>query len=105
MRRQQGRSGGVQKPAPKKKRATYDQAFKLEVVKEALLRPPTNRIKPTCARFPGIEPCQVIAPLRIPLAIQAHRPAPVPQAAWACFSVQRWFWKALCVARAAEGAR
>ena len=38
MRRQQGRSGGVQKPAKdKKKRATYDQAFKLKVVKEALL--------------------------------------------------------------------
>ena len=38
MRRQQGRSGGVQKLWPrskdKKKRATYDQAFKLKVVKD-----------------------------------------------------------------------
>mmetsp|Transcript_13333 Transcript_13333/g.27059 ORF Transcript_13333/g.27059 Transcript_13333/m.27059 type:complete len:307 (+) Transcript_13333:33-953(+) len=43
----------------KKKRVTYDQAFKLKVVRAALERPPNNRIKPTCARFPGIEPCQL----------------------------------------------
>jgi len=42
-----------------RKRAFYNEAFKLQVVKSALKRPPTNRIKPTCARFPGIEPCQV----------------------------------------------
>ena len=60
MRRQQGRAASQGRASgTKKKRATYDQAFKLKVVKEALLRPPNNRIKPTCARFPGIEPCQV----------------------------------------------
>ena len=63
----------------KKKRATYDQAFKLKVVREALLRPPHNRIKPTCARFPGIEPCQARRPPKeTPLP-----PRPPPsRAAW-----------------------
>ncbi|KAL1525489.1 hypothetical protein AB1Y20_020345 [Prymnesium parvum] len=42
-----------------KKRMSYDQAFKLQVVHAALQRPTDNRIKPTCALFPGIEPCQV----------------------------------------------
>mmetsp|Transcript_30684 Transcript_30684/g.71366 ORF Transcript_30684/g.71366 Transcript_30684/m.71366 type:complete len:231 (+) Transcript_30684:53-745(+) len=42
-----------------KKRTTYDPSFKLQVVREALLRPVHNRIKPTCARYPGIEPCQL----------------------------------------------
>ena len=63
MRRQQSRTAaGASKAVVKKKRATYDQAFKLKVVREALQRPPHNRIKPTCARFPGIEPCQVMPP-------------------------------------------
>ena len=38
---------------------SYDPAFKLIVVKAALQRPQQNRIKPTCAHVPGIEPCQV----------------------------------------------
>ena len=42
-----------------KRRTSYESAFKLHVVKEALQRPPDNRIKPTCALYPGIEPCQV----------------------------------------------
>lgn len=49
-------------PSPKgkpRKRMSYDPAFKLMVVKAALQRPQQNRIKPTCAHFPGIEPCQV----------------------------------------------
>ena len=45
----------------KKKRTTYDHAFKLKVVRAALERPQNNRIKPTCAWFPGIEPCQANA--------------------------------------------
>eukprot|EP00965_Chrysotila_dentata_P249829 6209091-Pleurochrysis_carterae.AAC.5 len=45
-----------------KKRTTYDTAFKVQVVREALQRPVSNRIKPTCARYPGIEPCQVHLP-------------------------------------------
>ena len=28
-------------------------------VREALLRPPENRIKPTCRRYPSVEPCQL----------------------------------------------
>ena len=43
----------------KPRRASYDLAFKEHVVRTALQRPPNNRIKPTCALFPGIEPCQV----------------------------------------------
>lgn len=42
-----------------KKRMSYEPSFKLMVVKAALQRPPSNRIKPTCANYPGIEPCQV----------------------------------------------
>ena len=43
----------------KARRASYDLAFKTHVVETALNRPTNNRIKPTCALFPGIEPCQV----------------------------------------------
>ena len=48
------------------KRRTYDTPFKLHVVAEALRRPPNKRIKPTCALFPGIEPCQARANLCCP---------------------------------------
>ncbi len=51
-----------------KRRASYDQTFKLHVVRTALQRPEDNRIKPTCALFPGIEPCQV----RIAFDDRAH---------------------------------
>ena len=44
-----------------RKRAYYEEAFKVRVVVDALKRPVSNRIKPTCACFPGIEPCQVCA--------------------------------------------
>ena len=54
--------GPGKKNAPAaKKRMSYSAEFKLMVVKEALQRPPDNRIKPTCANFVGIEPCQVRA--------------------------------------------
>lgn len=43
----------------KARRASYDITFKTHVVRTALQKPPNNRIKPTCALFPGIEPCQV----------------------------------------------
>lgn len=52
-----------------KKRMSYDAEFKIMVVKAALQRPPQNRIKPTCAHFPGIEPCQVRD-----LAMSLHMP-------------------------------
>lgn len=49
-----------------KKRKSYDAAFKLRVVEAALQRPASNRIKPTCALYPGIQPCQVRgAPKRV----------------------------------------
>ena len=41
-----------------KKRMSYDNAFKLHVVQAALQWLVDNRIKPTCACYPGIEPCQ-----------------------------------------------
>lgn len=49
----------AEKCVKKAKRMSYEPAFKLMVVKAALQRPANNRIKPTCANFPGIEPCQV----------------------------------------------
>jgi hypothetical protein len=53
----------ARRPAPhvkvKARRASYDVEFKTHVVQTALQRPANNRIKPTCALFPGIEPCQV----------------------------------------------
>ena len=48
------------------KRARYDDDFKEQVVREAMSCPEGARIKPTCSRYPGVEPCQVPAtcPLR-----------------------------------------
>ena len=40
-------------------RAFYSDGFKEMVVREAMLCPEGARIKPTCARFPGVEPVQV----------------------------------------------
>ena len=42
----------------RERRQAYDAAFKLRVVYEALARPPSKRIKPTCRDHPGIEPVQ-----------------------------------------------
>ena len=58
MPRANARTRGAS-PQTKVRRASYDMAFKTHVVRTALQRPPNNRIKPTCALFPGIEPCQV----------------------------------------------
>jgi len=67
-----------------KKRMTYDSDFKKHVVEMALQRPPDNRIKPTCALFPGIEPCQLRKWIRNyqaqQLEVSGGKPAPrVPQ--------------------------
>jgi len=43
----------------KGRRVSYDAAFKLRIVREALCLPPGNRIKPTCRAHPGIEPVQL----------------------------------------------
>ena len=40
-------------------RAFYSDGFKEMVVREAMLCPEGARIKPTCARFPGVAPVQV----------------------------------------------
>lgn len=56
-----GKAHGEQQP----KRTLYDNHFKQQVVLAALQRPPDNRIKPTCAMYPGIEPCQVLRPLEL----------------------------------------
>ena len=37
----------------------YDDDFKELVVREAMRCPEGARIKPTCSRYPGVEPCQV----------------------------------------------
>ena len=47
------------KPSPLRKRITYDREFKLKVVKEALRLPLGRRIRPTCSKYPAIEPCQL----------------------------------------------
>ena len=43
-------------PTARRPRKVYDASFKLHVVEQALKLPPSNRIKPTCRQFPGIEP-------------------------------------------------
>jgi len=42
-----------------RQRASYTLAFKLECVRYALSLPVAARIKPTCRRYPGIEPVQI----------------------------------------------
>jgi hypothetical protein len=68
---------GAGKQGMQKQRANYPKAFKLEVVKSALRRPATNRIKPTCASYPGIEPCQV-STTRVVHCISLFAPASSP---------------------------
>jgi len=41
------------------KRAKYTDEFKTKIVREALLRPENARIKPTCSKYPHVEPCQL----------------------------------------------
>jgi len=50
-------SMGVRKSSAK--RARYDDDFKEQVVREAMRCPEGARIKPTCSRYPGVEPCQL----------------------------------------------
>ena len=40
------------------RRANYTVDFKRKVVRDALTRPLGNRIRPTCALYPHVEPCQ-----------------------------------------------
>lgn len=41
------------------RRPNFKLDFKIRLVREALQMPPHSRIKPTCARYPGVEPCQL----------------------------------------------
>mmetsp|Transcript_13264 Transcript_13264/g.44225 ORF Transcript_13264/g.44225 Transcript_13264/m.44225 type:complete len:380 (+) Transcript_13264:49-1188(+) len=43
----------------RRSRTLYSAEFKLRVVREALARPETCRIKPTCRDHPGVEPAQL----------------------------------------------
>ena len=43
----------------KTRRSSYTVGFKRQLVMEALRRPAGNRIRPTCAQYPGVEPCQL----------------------------------------------
>ena len=73
QKRQRAQPGKV-----KARRASYDLSFKTHVVETALQRPANNRIKPTCALFPGIEPCQVRQlPGDLPPFFRAARAAPL----------------------------
>lgn len=40
----------------REKRQSFTAQFKLQVIREALQRPATNRIKPTCREHPEITP-------------------------------------------------
>ena len=55
------RRTGLKKPLPR--RVAYEASFKLKVVREALLLPASNRIKPTCRLYPQIEPVTSARPL------------------------------------------
>merc|ERR1712228_1068488 len=41
------------------RRPNFKLDFKIRLVREALQMPVHSRIKPTCARYPGVEPCQL----------------------------------------------
>ena len=42
-----------------RRRIHYSIEFKRKVVKDALARPIGKRIRPTCSRYPTVEPCQL----------------------------------------------
>jgi len=54
-----GKAAATAAGGAKRGRVVHSPAFKLRLVREALLRPPENRIKPTCRRYPSVEPCQL----------------------------------------------
>ena len=66
-----GRIHKFQRP----RRVSYDAAFKLRIVREALLLPPGNRIKPTCRAHPGIEPVQLRKWIRNVAALEEASPS------------------------------
>jgi len=70
-----GRGGRTASPVHKpRRRQSYDAAFKLKVVLEALKRPPGARIKPTCRIYPDIEPVQLRKWIRNAAALELAAP-------------------------------
>jgi hypothetical protein len=49
---------------PTKRRKSFTAEFKLRVVREALMRPESNRIKPICRVYTQVTPVRAIPPLR-----------------------------------------
>ena len=61
--------------AARRPRKVYTASFKLAVVREALKLPASNRIKPTCRMYPGVEPVQVRKWIRNIAALQMAQPS------------------------------
>lgn len=59
---------------PRRPRRVYEAAFKIMVVQEALKLPASNRIKPTCRAYPGVEPVQIRKWIRNIEALQMAQP-------------------------------
>jgi len=57
------------------RRHAYSAEFKLQVVREALKRPASNRIKPICRLHPGIEPVQLRKWIRNLEALESAEPS------------------------------
>ena len=70
------RGGGLATPSAsmRRPRKVYEASFKLMVVQEALKLPASNRIKPTCRAYPGVEPVQVRKWIRNLAALQLAQP-------------------------------
>ena len=70
------RAGGAAAPSAsmRRPRKVYEASFKLMVVQEALKLPASNRIKPTCRAYPGVEPVQVRKWIRNLAALQLAQP-------------------------------
>mmetsp|Transcript_53362 Transcript_53362/g.88610 ORF Transcript_53362/g.88610 Transcript_53362/m.88610 type:complete len:161 (+) Transcript_53362:31-513(+) len=49
----------ISRKNPSGRRPNFTLDFKIRLVREALQMPSNSRIKPTCARYPGVEPCQL----------------------------------------------
>lgn len=67
-------SAGSGVAAARRPRRVYEASFKIMVVREALKLPPSNRIKPTCRAFPGVEPVQVRKWIRNLSALKQAQP-------------------------------
>ena len=61
------------------RRTNYTVDFKRKVVRDALTRPLGNRIRPTCALYPHVEPCQLRKWIRaLEAEVRAESALPLP---------------------------